>query len=140
MITAQEKGRRLHIEVGDGDGAESFVIEPVDVETGAALLAHLLGVVAFESTDDPDKAAAAAEALGAKATSMSKLAIGEANYRRVQTLRAAEAKDVVYAGLLWNTEGGGIGVTHLYMDGGLPKALSAVFEAAGLLPTQPSTT
>ena len=139
MITAQEKGRRLHIEVGDGDGAESFVIEPVDVETGAALLAHFLGVVAAEGVDDPEKAAAAAAALGEQATRMAKIAVGEANYLKVQKLRPAEAKDVVYAALFWNTEGGGIGTTRTYLEDGLPKAMSAVFEAAGLLLRPPST-
>lgn len=140
MIKAQEQGRRLHITVGDGEGAESLVIEPVDVETGAALLAHFIGLVAAEGTDDPEKAAEAAAAIGAQATEMTKLAIGEANYRKVQTLRPAEAKDVVYAALFWNTEGGGIGTTNTYLEDGLPKAISAVFVAAGLLPTPRSTT
>lgn len=140
MVKVQEKGRRLHIEVGDDESAERFVIEPVNVETGAALLAHLLGIVASDGGDSPEEVAAAAKAVGEKATEMMKLALGEGNYAKTQLLRSAEARDVAFAALFWNTEGGGIGVTNTYVENGFPKAMSAVFAAAGLLPTPLSTT
>lgn len=139
MIKAQEQGRRLHITIGDGDGAEKVVIEPVDVETGAALLADFLGVMTFEGSDGADAATKAAE-MADGATRMAKIALGENNFRKVQTLRSDEAKDVTYAALFWNTQGGGIGTTNTYLQDGLPKAMSAVFAAAGLLPKRLSMT
>lgn len=138
MITAQEKGRRLHITVGEGEGSEAFVIEPVDVETGAALLVQFLGVMSTDAGDDPEQAAALAATAGESMTTLTKLAIGEANYRRVQGLRPQEAKDVVYAAYFWNTQGGGTEALDAYLSDGLGKAISAVFAAAGLLTKQPS--
>lgn len=140
MIQAQEKGRRLHITVGDGDGAEAFVIDPVDVAGSGALLSYFLTLVATDLGDTPEKMEAIAAEAGQTATDMAKLAVGEANYRKVQTLRQAEAKDVIYAALFWQVQGGGLEVATTYMADGLPKAQSAVFAAAGLLPTQRSAT
>lgn len=139
MIQAKEQGRRLHITVGDGDEAIRLVVEPVDVETGAALLADFLGVMTFEGSDGADAAEQAAE-VADSATRMAKIAMGESNFRKVQGLRSDEAKDVTYAALFWNTQGGGIGTTNTYLQDGLPKAMSAVFAAAGLLPRRPSMT
>lgn len=126
MIEAKEKGRRLHVTIGDEDDNELFIIEPVNVEQGALLLAHFLSIYA----------GVVADALEA-GTDLAMVALGEDNYERAQQLRSEEFKGLVHAAFFWNVQGGGSDAMNTYLQDGLPKAVEAVFAAAGVQLKQP---
>lgn len=131
MIHAQEKGRRLHLTVGEGDDTEVFIIPPVDVQTGAGLLATFLGI--YSGILAPDEEIQGAEDLVITS-------VGEENYERAQTLRSEEFRSLTQAAFFWNTQGGGLEAVNALLQDGHPKAVEVVFEAAGVLNKQPSPT
>ncbi|MBW1640478.1 hypothetical protein G3H63_15545 [Microbacterium resistens] len=131
MLTATEKGRKLHITIGDPSEPDAITLEvaPVDVETGALLLAHFLNI----------HVGVAADAITA-AEDMALVALGEENFKTAQTLRPEEFRGAVQCAFFWNTQGGGTEALQTYLSDGLPKAVEVVFEAAGVQPTPPSKT
>lgn len=130
MITATEKGRRLHLLIGSDDDGELFIIEPVDVEGGAALLANFLTLYVGVVSD-----------LETTAEDMALLSLGTAeNVERAKKLRSAEFNDLVQTAFFWNVQGGGTQAMNTYLQDGHPKAVEVVFAAAGVQTKQRSLT
>ena len=121
MINAVEKGRQLHVTIGDDEDARVFVVPPVNVEAGAQLLIRFLGIYTK----------AAKNPIG-DGIDLAKTAIGDANYQAAQDLRPGEFDDLVNAALYWNVYGGGSEALNAYLTGGRPKATAIVFERAGV--------
>lgn len=121
-ITAEEKGRKLVLTVGDDADSIIITVNPINAALGSALYALYAGI-AFAATEHPE----------VDAESMAKLALGEENWPVVENdLRSAEAKDVVNSAIFWNVQGGGIDVVNeLLTGGGLPKARDLLLEANG---------
>lgn len=113
QITAAEKGRNLILTVGEEgeDDTVTLTVRPVNAETGATLLALWLGIAFGHSSKPQDDA-----------TALGKTALGEDNWPALETLRSAEATDVINAAFFWNVQGGGIDLVNEMLRDGLPKA------------------
>lgn len=129
MITAVEKGRRLHVTIGEGDDSLNFVVPPVNTEQGSILLVHFLGIY----TGTSDKPALEGVALA-------KVALSEDVYESAQELRPAEFDELAGAAMYWNVFGGGQEALDAFLAGGHPKASEVVLSRAGVHETRPSKT
>lgn len=121
MIQAVEKGRRLHVTIGGDDEAIEFVVPPVNVETGARLLATFVRAYTGNSSDPINDS-----------VTLSRLALGDENYERGQELRSDEFTNLFRAAFYWNTFGGGTDALNTFLEAGEGKATGDVFLAAGV--------
>ncbi|UCR89246.1 hypothetical protein [Mycetocola spongiae] len=127
QITIEERGRNLVLNIG---GELEYVVAPVPVEVGQLLLSLFLRIYTGQEGDLEKASADLAEmSLG-----------GDLAERARGELRAEEYVDVINAAFYWQAHGGGIKVIQSYKDGGAPKAIETLFEAAGVQLTPLSTT
>lgn len=132
-MKAIEKGRKLVVSFGEDDDVLEYVVAPVNITAGAALLADFLQLFT-PAGEDGTVSDELADTLADRALGT------ETNERAQLELRAEEYKFLAFSAFFWNVTGGGAAAMEAYHSGGLPKAVVVVFAAAGLQQTPPSTT
>jgi hypothetical protein len=139
-ITAQERGRRLHITVGgheegmtpeDAAAADAdavhIVVPPVTAAVGMKIWSLYSGIMfnEVESTAEADAAELVAMATGAWAApdaSPEQKAAAEAQRQLLDQLRWEEGNTVSEVAIYWNVQGGGIDAALARIQDGNPKA------------------
>jgi hypothetical protein len=129
MITAAEKGRKLHITVGDEDDNILIIVEPVNGQTGTEMFKAWLRILNRQR-----------DTLEADSQYLGETAVGEANKDLLDDLRSAEQTEVINSAIFWQIQGGGIKATDTFLEDGLPKATQMILSANGFGVASDSTT
>ena len=150
QITAQERGRRLHITVGGRDDtmdeaealeadadAVHVTIPPVSAAVGLRIWALYSGIMfnEVEETAETDAVQLVKMATGTwwdDSTPAEERAAAEAQNAAVEGMRWEEGNMVGEIAIYWNTRGGGMDAVNARIQDGNPKAQEVLVRRNGL--------